>query len=777
MTALFSCSIRPLAAPSRLLAAALLLGGCGAEPEDTSAAALRVRFPDHADAVLSAREAFAPAVDGFRLDATEPGGETWGRAVRPEVVLPQDGSGEIRFRRAEGGEIRVRELGAAGEGRTAERAMSYRRAGGTSFWTATDEGVEEWLLLEAGVARGGEAVAAWEVEGATLRERGEAVELVDEPSGTPVLRVTAPRAYAASGRAVAAALRARGSRIELSVDVGDAADEAVLVDPLWEPAGRMNYPRDYASATLLPSGKVLLVSAADLGASSAFSAELYDPADDSWTLTAPMQARRSGTAAALLLDGDVLVVGGYSGTPGQVGDPSDATRFGAERYDPTADTWTLTEPILAERHGMTATALQNGKVLMAGGMGTLDGRRVDLSSAELYDPMTNTWSPAAPMSVRRNGHAAVLLPSGEVLVTGGLGDLWDNDVAELYDPASDTWRPAGSMTRKRSDHAMTLLPSGKILVTGGSRSGTDAELFDPATGTGTPTGPLSVPRVDHAAALLPGGKVLVVGSSSPVGDYATSAELYDPMSNAWIFTEPMSSLRDITTATPLQNGEVLVAGGASSYAERYTSQGSACTSDDDCGSRVCVEGVCCESRCTEPCHTCALSSSLGECVPQPKGWDLRMDCAHDGCDGACDGFGACSTVPLDGVCFPAVCIDETHSLAAVRCRAHGATCPDPAAEARDVLSCAPYHCDPASGTCKTDGCDSLQDCALGYACDLSGRCVPAPPAASPRCSAAQAATAATVDSALGALLFALLAAAARRSAVRRGEPTRAPEAS
>ncbi|WP_437724599.1 kelch repeat-containing protein [Sorangium sp. So ce861] len=762
MAALCPRSTRPLAALSPLLTAALLLGGCGAEPEDTAAAALRLRFPEHADAVLSAREAFAPAADGFRLAAAERGGA---RAGRPEVALPREGSGAIRFRTPAGTEVRVRELGAAGAGRSAERAMSYGRAGGTSFWTATDEGVEEWLLLEAGIARGGEPVAAWEVEGATLRERGEAVELVDEPSGAPVLRVTAPRAYAASGRAVAAALRVRGSRIELSVDAGG---EAVLVDPLWEPAGRMNYPRSYTSATLLPSGKVLLAGGADLGVSSRDTAEIYDPADNSWTLAARMHARRSAPASVTLQDGDVLVVGGY------VGDPAEATRFIAERYDPAADAWTLTEPALEPREEMTATLLQSGKVLVTGGLGTLDGRWVYLSSTELYDPMTNTWSPAAPMRERRGRHAATLLPSGEVLVTGGISEL--GDTAELYDPATDTWRSAGSMTRKRYEHTMTLLPSGKILVTGGLAPA-DAELFDPATGTWTPTGPLNRPRSHPAAALLPSGKVLVVGTTTPVGDSA-SAELYDPMTNAWVLTEPMDSMRDITTATSLLNGEVLVAGGATSYAERYTSHGSACTSDDDCGSYVCAEGVCCESRCTEPCHTCALSPVVGRCVPQPKGWDLRMDCAHEGCDGACDGFGACAAVPLDGACFPAVCVDDTHSLAAVRCLAHGGTCADPGVETetRDVLDCVAYRCDPVSGACK-DGCDSIHDCALGFVCDLSGRCVPVPPAPSPRCSAAPAAAAATGGGCLGALLVALLAAAARRSSVRRGEPARAPEVS
>ncbi|XYI01895.1 Kelch repeat-containing protein [Sorangium sp. So ce1128] len=328
---------------SPLLAAALLLGGCGAEPEFASAAALRAHFPAQADAVLSAREAFVPATDGFRLCADERRG-AWARAARPEVALPRDGSGAIRFRRSNGGEIRVRELGAEGEGRMAEGAVSYRRAGGMSFWTATDRGVEEWLLLEEGVARGGEVVAAWQVEGAALRARGEAVEFVDEERGAAILRVTAPRAYAASGRPVAVALRARGARIELSVDAGDAGGEAVLVDPAWELTGMLAAPRSDHTATLLPSGKVLVVGGG-IDPVIEIDTELYDPETDVWTVAGFMSAERSDHTATLLPSGKVLVAGGA--------DPAIETN--TELYDPMSDTWTPAGVMSTARSGHIAT--------------------------------------------------------------------------------------------------------------------------------------------------------------------------------------------------------------------------------------------------------------------------------------------------------------------------------------------------------------------------------------------------------------------------------------
>ncbi len=119
-------------------------------------------------------------------------------------------------------------------------AVIYGRAGGASFWRAAAGGIEEWLTVAPGAAPAGEPAAVWEVDGAALRQRGEAVEVVDA-AGTPRLRVTAPRAFAEGGRPIAARLEARGAEIALLVE---ASGELVLVDPLWRPVGAMAKRRD-----------------------------------------------------------------------------------------------------------------------------------------------------------------------------------------------------------------------------------------------------------------------------------------------------------------------------------------------------------------------------------------------------------------------------------------------------------------------------------------------------------------------------------------------------
>ena len=371
-----------------------------------------------------------------------------------------------------------------------------------------------------------------------------------------------------------------GSFVLTGMLIGTNAAQAVTqqstqaVVPSWSYTGNLNTARFNDTATLLPSGKVLVAGGNSGTATYALTAELYDPAAGIWSTTGSATFNLSNelgsfrNTATLLPSGKVLVAGG---------DLGDSPFNNAGLYDPVAGTWSITGPLNAERASHTATLLPNGKVLVVGGF---DYDYEDsLNTAELYDSATGTWSYTGSLNTGRVYHTATLLSDGKVLVEGGFsgGAFSGNQAlnsAELYDPATGTWSMTGNLNTARVHHTATLLPGGKVLVVGGSRDNESrtnislntTELYDPATGTWSIVANLITARANHTATLLPSGNVLVVG-----GD---TAELYDQATDTWSSTTNLNTTRIGHTATLLPNGKVLVASG--NTAELYDAYATSC---------------------------------------------------------------------------------------------------------------------------------------------------------------------------------------------------------
>lgn len=332
----------------------------------------------------------------------------------------------------------------------------------------------------------------------------------------------------------------------------------------WAPTGHMLNARYGHTATLLPTGNVLVVGGDRDSYHALDSAELYDPRRGAWTPTRRIPSAGASTAT-LLTDGRVLVISVLvKGTPSGM----NSITSHAALYDPRMDRWTPTAPMRQARTDYTATRLPNGSILVAGGE---DKNSHPLASAELYDPRRGRWSIARHMSAARTGHTATLLRTGKVLVAGGNDPpLFNLYSAELYDPRGGTWTPTGVMHTLRTGHTATLLPDGKVLVAGGVNQDdgflSSAEVYDPRTGWWTPTGQMGIARQGHAATLLPTGKVLVVGGSICCAPFRvlTSAEIYDPHRSAWADAGHMSVARENATATLLPDGKALIAGGSNS---------------------------------------------------------------------------------------------------------------------------------------------------------------------------------------------------------------------
>lgn len=259
---------------------------------------------------------------------------------------------------------------------------------------------------------------------------------------------------------------------------GEVLATAEVYDPeteTWSSPDSMQIPRLGHTLTVLDDGRVLAaggtgpnIQEAAGGAqtiSPQSSAEIYNPDLGRWVSAGSMGTARFEHTATLLGDGRVLIAGGL----GPNGDDL-ATLASVELYDPAADTFLDTNEMADGRANHAAVALSDRQVLVVGGGG---GERGDssLATAEVFDARQGSWERVGALAAARRGATATRLEGGRVLVAGGElvrgGTRRSLDTAEVFDPKTDAWAPAGSMSCPRSEHAAVLLDGGGVLLVAG----------------------------------------------------------------------------------------------------------------------------------------------------------------------------------------------------------------------------------------------------------------------------------------------------------------------
>lgn len=324
----------------------------------------------------------------------------------------------------------------------------------------------------------------------------------------------------------------------------------------FAPTGNLTAARANHTATLLPSGKVLITGGDGDSSQPLASAELYDPSTRMFTTTGSMTTARTwGHTATLLANGTVLIAGGS--------DKRDTYEplASAELYDPSTGKFTLTGSMTTAQRTDGATSLQDGRVFVAGE-----------NYAAIYDPASGTFAPAGAyvdatpvLWVTVN-----LLTDGRVLLTGCAAQCMAG-ATELFDPRSGTFSRTGPMTGYTwgNENTATLLTDGRVLFVGNNEndgSSADAEVYDPAAGTFTSIGKARAPHEFAAAVRLADGTVLITGGQLPGGNGSAGSDLYSPATGTFTSAaDNMTTARHSHTATLLSDGTVLIVGGYSGW--------------------------------------------------------------------------------------------------------------------------------------------------------------------------------------------------------------------
>jgi hypothetical protein len=598
-----------------------------------------------------------------------------------------------------------------------------------------------------------------------LRLVDDTLEFLDQ-GGAPRLRVSRPYVVGSDGQRLPGSLAVAGCARDTAttppwgrapvapgaqvctvvVSWPQSVRYPALLDPGWSYGSSMAYGRSSPGTIVLEDGRIL--AAAGLGGAGLYraTAELYDPASATWAMTGAMAAGRSKVSVQRLADGRVLALGGLT---------TGGTRVATtEIYDPATGIWTAAGSMSVPRLGHVSARLADGRVLVAGGENLIISR-----TAELFDPAAAVWTPAPSMIHTRTGSTGTALPDGRVLVAGGQGT--SNATGELFDPSAAggagawTMVPGTMSAGGREDHAAILLPGGRVLLTGGAQGLTpplSTALFDPTTSSWVPSASMVAAHQQHQMTLLPSGKVLIPGGSQLPG---TNVELYDPAAGTFTATGPLINSRH-SYGLAVAGGAALIIGGnwASTwystvevYSDLVTPSGATCRLAADCASGFCVDGFCCDSACAGVCDRCNLPGALGTCTPVDERGTINVSCGRYYCAGAgpdcptsCAGNADCNSSsycsggqclarwalgtpcqpgdPCQVTCEDGVCCNTTGCGGACdRCDLPGSvgTCgPVPAGSAGSP-SCAPYVCSGSFAACWTF-CSSDTMCASDSYC-------------------------------------------------------------
>jgi hypothetical protein len=230
--------------------------------------------------------------------------------------------------------------------------------------------------------------------------------------------------------------------------------------------------RAYHTATLLPSGQVLVAGGRVGTGEETATAELYNPSTGKFSLTGSLVKARAGAAAILLQDSRVLIVGGISTDKAAGGEVYEAT---AELYDTKKLAFTKTVSLVTGRYlPVLYRVPTTWQVLVIGGWAGADST---VGTLESFDPKTNTFTESGNLIQGRSGMTVTAVADGRLLIMGGWTRVGTaTSSVEICDLKTHTCKPLARMPEGRADHTASLLSDGAVVLIGGSVVGSDGKV-------------------------------------------------------------------------------------------------------------------------------------------------------------------------------------------------------------------------------------------------------------------------------------------------------------
>jgi hypothetical protein len=708
-----------------------------------------------AEATAMKRLAFVLLLLGCDSRTSEPIDLDAGPSLR--VQLPARAGGVLHVERAPGVFVDVRAIGARDVNgvRTAEGVIYEGAFESTRVLHLASLGRTEEIRY---VTKPTEPVLRYAVRlGAKLERLTVVEDYVEARDANGIARLrTEP----------ASLVDARGKKHALVPSLSRAGDEWSLtfaydpqglvypieIDPAWTTTAHLAHARRDHTMTTTASGKVVALGGLGIASTSLSSVEIYDEATASWTSGGNLLGARYYNTSILLGDGRILTVGALEApvpapeiydpvtetstalpdVPDQFGVGTGLANLAGNQVlaigprsfvlDVAKKTWTEVFPAQSRLFALLAP-IAGGKILVAGG----DDGSKNLSSAEIYDPATKTFTATGTMNAARDAALVQPIAGGKVLAAGGIAsDYVPVSSAEIFDPATGKWTLTPPMSERHSFCRSELLPDGRVIVMGGDIDDgvTDAtDLYDPTTNTWVYAGALGGTRDEFASAVLPSGKVIISGGSN--GPPLNITEIFDPLKVGLACTGPGECASGhcvdgfcCEAATCAADETCGGTGGAGKCLKR---DGVTCADGAACGSGHCVDGVCCDTACDDVCAACDVTGKVGTCTATPAGdapHGTRASCPGEGaCRARCGGVetSKCTQFPGSAVtCGDASCEGGTET------RLRG--CDGAGACAAGVThACSPYVC--GATACKTQ-CEEDKDCVDGNSCDrVTRKCV------------------------------------------------------